>query len=198
MNNCKKEDVKMKEIEILVEVYDEPSKIIEKLDEFEFKGIKETTDVYYYDPKRDNLKPNKNMQIDECLRIRTKNNEHYITYKVDKFDEDGKWLYSDEYETKFEDIFMLNNIINKLGLKELLIIQNSKRTYINDKYEIVLETVKDLGYFLEVEYCTNEDVDVKEVKKEIQQFIDSLELNVSEELNMGKPEMMIRKNNILV
>jgi predicted adenylyl cyclase CyaB len=198
MNNCKKGDVRMKEIEILVEVYDEPSKIIEKLDNFEFKGVKETIDVYYYDPKRDNLKPNKNMQIDECLRIRTKNNEHYITYKVDKFDEDGKWLYSDEYETKFEDIFMLNNIINKLGLKELLIIQNSKRTYINDKYEIVLETVKDLGYFLEVEYCTNEDVDVKEVKKEIQQFIDSLELNVSEELNMGKPEMMIRKNNILV
>ena len=93
---------------------------------------------------------------------------------------------------------MLNNIINKLGLKELLTIQNSKRTYVNDKYEIVLETVKDLGYFLEVEYCTNEDVDVKEVKKEIQKFIDSLELNVSEELNMGKPEMMIRKNNIVI
>ena len=30
----------MKEIEILVEVYDEPSKIIEKLDNFEFKGVK--------------------------------------------------------------------------------------------------------------------------------------------------------------
>ena len=105
----------MKEIEILVEVYDEPSKIIEKLDNFEFKGVKETIDVYYYDPKRDNLKPNKDMQIDECLRIRTKNNEHYITYKVDKFDEDGKWLYSDEYETKFDDLFILNNIINKIG-----------------------------------------------------------------------------------
>ena len=188
----------MKEIEILVEVYDEPSKIIEKLDNFEFKGVKETIDVYYYDPKSDNLKPNKDMQIDECLRIRTKNNEHYITYKVDKFDEDGKWLYSDEYETKFDDLFMLNNIINKLGFKELLTIHNSKRTYDNGIYEIVLETVKDLGYFLEVEYCTNEDVDVKEVKKDIQNFIDSLELNVSEELNMGKPEMMIRKNNIII
>ena len=127
-----------------------------------------------------------------------KNKEHYTTYKVDKFDEDGKWLYSDEYETKFDDLFMLNNIINKLGFKELLTIHNSKRTYETGKYEIVLETVKDLGYFLEVEYCTNEDVDVKEVKKDIQNFIDSLELNVSEELNMGKPEMMIRKNNIII
>ena len=93
---------------------------------------------------------------------------------------------------------MLNNIINKLGFKELLTIHNSKRTYETGKYEIVLETVKDLGYFLEVEYCTNEDVDVKEVKKDIQSFIDSLGLNVSEELNMGKPEMMIRKHNIII
>lgn len=137
------------------------------------------------------------MQIDECLRIRTKNDEHFITYKVDKFDEGGKWLYSDEYESKFDDIFMLNNIVNKLGFKELLTINNSKRTYETDKYEIVLETVKDLGYFLEVEYCTSEDIDVKEVRKEIQYFIDSLNLNVSEELNMGKPEMMIRENNIV-
>lgn len=188
----------MKEIEILVEVYDEPQKIIEKLEKFEFKGTKETTDVYYYDPKRDNLKPNKDMQIDECLRIRTKNDEYYITYKVDKFDEDSKWLYSDEYESKFEDIYMLDNIIKRLGFKELLTINNSKRKYNTGKYEIVLETVKDLGYFLEVEYCTNEDVDVKEIKNEIQQFIDSLSLNVSRELNMGKPEMMIRKKNISI
>ena len=41
-------------------------------------------------------------------------------------------------------------------------------------------------------------IETVEVKKEIQQFIDSLELNVSEELNMGKPEMMIRKNNIVI
>ena len=71
--NLYKTKYKKNEIEILVEVYDEPSKIIEKLDNFEFKGVKETIDVYYYDPKRDNLKPNKDMQIDECLCIRTKN-----------------------------------------------------------------------------------------------------------------------------
>ena len=64
--------------------------------------------------------------------------------------------------------------------------------------EIVFETVKDLGYFLEVEYCTNEDVDVSYVKKEIQEFISSLGINVSSELNMGKPEMMIKKFKIEV
>ena len=51
---------------------------------------------------------------------------------------------------------------------------------------------------MEVEYCTNEDVDVKLIKKEIQNFIDGLGLNVSEELNMGKPEMYMKKNNIYI
>ena len=32
----------------------------------------------------------------------------------------------------------------------------------------------------------------------IQDFIDSLKLNVSSELNMGKPEMYLKKNNIIV
>ena len=49
---------------------------------------------------------------------------------------------------------------------------------------------------MEVEYCTNDDVDINNTKKEIQEFIDSLNINLSKELNMGKPEMYLRKNNI--
>ena len=50
---------------------------------------------------------------------------------------------------------------------------------------------------MEVEYSTNEDVDVKEIKKEIRDFIDSLGLNVKE-VNIGKPEMLLNKLNIKV
>lgn len=93
---------------------------------------------------------------------------------------------------------MINKIFDRLGFLELLTIHNSKRTYKYNDYEIVFETVKDLGYFIEVEYCTNEDIDVKNKKKEIQEFINSLGLNVSSELNIGKPEMMIKKYNIKI
>lgn len=187
----------MKEIEILVEVYSPIEDVIKILNKFTYEGIKETIDVYYYDPTRKNLKPNSKGEIDECLRVRTKDNKNYITYKVDNFD-NGKWLYSDEYETEVGNIYMVTEILKKLGLKELLTIHNSKKTYVTDKYEIVLETVKDLGYFLEVEYCTNEDVSVSSVKEEIQKFIDELGIKVSKELNMGKPEMMIKKFKIEV
>ena len=185
----------MKEIEILVEVFDNIEDIKKKLEKFEYKGLKNTIDEYYYDPKRATLKPDINGELSHCLRLRKKNNDYSITYKDDIF-ENGKWLYSNEYETKIESIEMMKEIFNKLGLVKFIEIDNKKETYIYNNYEIVIEDVKDLGIFMEVEYCTNEDVNIKEIKQEIQNFIDEMGLNVSEELNMGKPEMYMKKHNI--
>ena len=187
----------MKEIEILVEVYDDLSVIKKKFERFDYKGLNNTIDEYYYDPKRDTLKPDKDNQLSHCLRLRTKNTDHSVTYKDDVF-ENGKWLYSNEYETKIDSIEIMRDIFKKLGLIKFLEIDNKKETYVYGDYEIVIENVKDLGLFMEVEYCTNEDIDVKSVKREIQKFIDELGLNVSEELNMGKPEMYMKKHNIYI
>lgn len=188
----------MKEIEILVEVKSSYNKAKKVLDHFEFVGTSEVIDVYYYDPLRENLKPNKSGNLNACFRVRSKNNKNYITYKTDNFDSNGKWIYSDEYETNFQDVSTLKKIIELLGLKKLLVIHNKRRVYKYGAYEITLENVLNLGRFLEVEYETDEDVDVLKIKKEIQEFIDGLDLSVSDELNMGKPEMMMKKNNIKI
>ena len=165
----------MKEIEILVEVFDTKDRVKETLSSFNYMGLNKVIDEYYYDPKRDTLKPSKDDVYDN-----------------------NKWLYSNEYETEVEKIDMLKEIFNKLGLVKFIEINNSKETYTYKDYEIVLEDVKDLGLFMEVEHCTNNDVDVKEIKRQIQSFINSLNLDVSEELNMGKPEMYIKKHNIKI
>ncbi len=187
----------MKEIEILVEVYDDINIIKEKLKDYKYIGLKETVDEYYYDPQRDELKPDSNNQLSHCLRLRRNNNDYSITYKDDIF-ENNKWLYSNEYETKVESIDITREIFKKLGLKKFIEIDNKKETYKYKEYEIVIEDVKNLGLFMEVEYCTNEDIDIKKKKEEIQEFIDNLEINVSKELNMGKPEMYMRKFNIII
>ena len=140
----------MKEIEILVQLYDNIEKCKNSLNsKYVYEGTNMTIDEYYYDPLRNNLKPNKYNQIDECLRLRHKEDSCYITYEVDKF-EGKKWLYSDEYETKVEDITQLHKIFDLLGLKQLLIIKNKKSNYKSDKYEITIEEVEDLGNFMEV------------------------------------------------
>lgn len=187
----------MKEIEILVEVYEDMEKLKEVFKNFNYIGLKKTIDEYYYDPLRETLKPDKNGGLNHCLRLRKKNNEYSITYKDDVF-ENGKWLYSDEYETKVESLEMTQEILKKLGLVKFIEIDNEKETYTYENYEIVIENVKDLGIFVEVEYCTNDDVDVKVEKNKIQEFINNLGINVSEELNMGKPEMYMKKHNIVI
>ena len=93
----------MKEIEILVELYSSLNDAKDKLSKFEYIDKVHTIDTYYYDPLRNNLKPDINDQLDECLRLRQKGNNNYITYKVDHF-EGKKWIYSSEYETKIDDI----------------------------------------------------------------------------------------------
>ena len=187
----------MKEIEILVELYDDIEVVKEKLKKFNYIGLKKTVDEYYYDPLRDTLKPDKNNQLSHCLRLRQKNKEYSITYKDDVF-ENGKWLYSHEYETTIESLEMTRTILNKLGLIKFIEIDNEKETYTYKNYEIVIEKVKDLGLFMEVEYCTNDDIDIKEEKVKIEKFIKTLNLNTSEELNMGKPEMYMKKHNIKI
>lgn len=187
----------MKEIEILVEMYDSIDTIKEKFKEFEYVGLKKTIDEYYYDPKRDLLKPDENNQLSHCLRLREKDKEYSITYKDDVF-EGEKWLYSNEFETRVDSIDTIKEIFNKLGLIKFIEINNEKETYIFGDYEIVIENVKDLGLFMEVEYCTSEDVDIRLIKEQIQDFINSLGINVSDELNMGKPEMYMKKHNIKI
>ena len=85
-----------------------------------------------------------------------------------------------------------------VSLVKFIEIDNEKETYTYNDYEIVIENVKDLGLFMEVEYCTNNNVDIKQIKNQIQNFIDGLDLKVSKELNMGKPEMYMRKHNIKI
>ena len=184
-----------REVEILVEVLDKKEEAIAKLQDFKFLGDKKTLDIYFFDPKRDDLKPDASGQLKNCLRVRRKNNQSSIVYKVDHFDDSGVWLYSDEYETDIEETGKMIEILDKLGFEELVRIENTKSTFVTDKYEIVLEDVVNLGIFMEVErHEVGDDEDIIQVKTEIWTWLKKLGINVSLELIMGKPELMLRKN----
>lgn len=185
-----------KEVEILVEVFDKKKFALKKLSGLKFLGDKKIVDIYLFDSKREDLKPDKHGQLKKSLRIRSKDNEASITYKVDHFNKEGVWLYSDEHETVVNNYDETREIFSKLGFKELVRIENIKSTFVNDKYEIVIEDVKNLGIFMEVERLkVGPREDIIEIKKEIWDWIKSLNINISRELAIGKPELMLRKNN---
>lgn len=185
----------MKEVEILVEVFDKKHEVLKVLkSKLKFFGIKKVLDVYFFYPNSDNLKPDIKGRLKESFRLRKKGDKNYLTYKIDNFDIDGKWIYSDEEETIVEDFNIAKKIITNLNFKPLVEVDNRKYIFNTNKYEIVLEEVRDLGLFLEVEKIEIQDgEDIVKVKDEIFEFIKSLGINTTNELNAGKPELLLNK-----
>ncbi len=114
----------MKEVEILVKVLESKEEAIKKLKTYKFKGVNEVKDIYFYDPKSKDLMPDKDFRLKNSFRLRMKNNRPYMAYKVDNFDSEGLWSYSDEYEIEISDFNTGLKIINQIGLKELITIEN--------------------------------------------------------------------------
>lgn len=187
----------MKEVEILVEIKSTKEEVIKALAGFESHGVKRVTDLYFVDPLRDGLKPDNNYRLRASFRLRKKENQFFMAYKNDCFNDNDEWLYSDEHEIQIEDFDIAVHIIENLGLKELVKIENEKYVFITPDYEIVFEDVKDLGYFMEVE-CLKEvsDDQVSKTKDEIRGFISGLGLDVGKEMSAGKPELMLIKKGL--
>jgi adenylate cyclase class 2 len=184
----------MKEVEILFEVLDDVSTAQKSLAKFESHGPKKTLDVYYVDPLRKELQPTNTNTLNSVFRLREKDGHCFLAYKVNHYTGDNIWTYSDEHEVEVSDLRTTENIIEHLGLTTLVEIDNIKHTYTTDRFEIVLEEVKNLGTFLEVERLQVDDTeDIETAKKEIREFVRTIGIQVGEELNIGKPELMLKK-----
>ncbi len=189
----------MKEIELLVKVNESKESALHKLKDLKFIGKKSLLDVYLFEKKTDRFM-HRTMQDkgfpSECLRLRKSSDTVFLTYKKDHFDKTGKWLYSDEEETEVSDFDNMLLILKNLGYAEIARLENERMVYTTDKYEIVLEDVKNLGLFMEVEILTEENVDIPKIKDEMTRFLKELGLNVSDELNQGKLELLMKKQKL--
>ena len=180
----------MKEIEVEVAFDNSKEEVINILSRFNFKGDKEICDTYYFDPLRTNLQPESDLRLNETFRVRKNDKGCFLTYKKQHFE--GKlWVYSDEYETKIGDPNVLEKIIEMIGLEVLIRVHNKRKVYSYKDFEIELEDVENLGVFIEVEKLSNSSNDEMTIKKEIREFIKSLNLKNAKELNIGKNQYLL-------
>lgn len=187
----------MKEVEVLVMIQSENFQDIRNkiLNVARYVSKNTVFDTYYFDPLRNNLKPDDNLSLYECFRLRKKDDKTYLTYKIDRFDESGKWLYSDENESLVSKPNEISKIISNLGLKELVVVDMIKEYYENEDYTIAIEYVKNLGAFLEIESKKKFESleEIKEEKQKIKSFIAAFGFDVSCDVGIGKPEMLLKK-----
>lgn len=111
-------------------------------------GTVTQVDTYYDAPNRDFA------STDEALRIRRERDERgetvFLTYKGPRVDETTKTRQ--EAETAVEDSDATRTILSELGFQPAATVHKERERYALDESHVTLDSVRDLGEFVEVEY----------------------------------------------
>lgn len=157
-------------------------------------GSSQEVDKYYNSPHRNFLELK---HPAEYLRIRVKSGSGAITYKKVYFNETGWKTHADEYESKIEDTGQLEKIFSVLNFDNFLTIDKQRESFeFKDKFEIDLDIVKELGYFVEIEAM--EDFGGRDATyNEIANFAKKLGLDPNKQDNDGYVLMMMKKKGLV-
>lgn len=160
----------------------------------DFVGASFEIDKYFNAPHRNFLKPKHPY---EYLRLRVKNGKGVFAYKHVYFKKSGEKTHSDEYETEIDNPGRLEKILNVLNFKNFLIIDKQREKYIYKKqFEIVLDKVKGLGYFIEIEALKDfGGLDV--TREKLLSFANQLGIDSSKRDNKGYVLLLMEKKGLI-
>ncbi len=95
-----------------------------------------------------------------------------------------------EYETKVEDPEAVHKILLAMGFEPEVEVKKFRRKGKLGEYEICLDTVDELGTFIELEKLTDENADPHEVREELFQTLEDLGLSRNDEETRGYDTQM--------
>jgi len=168
----------MQNIEIEIQVNIENSK---PLTDFlgknaEFISEEQQIDEYFSPPHRDFIEAR---PVKEWLRLRNSNGKYSINYKNWYFDKKGKSNHCDEYETRLENLNQVRKILGILNFRPLVRVDKLRKIWEYKDYEIAVDSVKNLGDFVEIEYIgKNENIRPEIITQEM--------IDLLKEINCGK------------
>lgn len=168
--------------------HDELRNKLEKLQATKLR-VQRQVDVYYNAPHRDFL-AHKN--ISEWLRIRDEDGETSVTFK--------RWLpltaahktHCDEFETFVSDGEALRKLFVALDFTELVTVDKNREEWRLGGVVIALDTVKDLGNFVEFEYSGETAQTVAAAHAAIEECIKKLNAKLGDS-HTGYPHQLIDK-----
>lgn len=179
------------EIEIKVRVEDSSALLGFLKEKGEFKGEKHQVDAYYTPAHRNFLDQ---APVKEWFRLRQEGSEQSINYKNWHINDDGSTYHCDEYEVNVDDLEKTKLIFDALNFKPLIVVDKTRRIFIYNDFEVELDTVKDLGDYIEVEYKgKNTTATPKEITDSMVNFIESNGAKILERDFSGYPFLLLKK-----
>ncbi len=177
----------MEEVEIKV-ILKNPKEAIESLKKkAKFVKEKNQKDEYYIPEHKDFFSEH---PTKEYLRIRYEKGKNHLGYHLCHFSEDRTLLKTDEYETKVESPETISKILKKLDMIKKITVTKNRKSYKYKGFEILVDYIKELGYFLEIEAKKIES-SIEETKKECYIILEELGVEWEKALNMGYPDMIL-------
>jgi len=176
------------EIEIQVKINDTKPLLDFLKSNGTFRGEHYQKDEYFSPPHRNFLdkKP-----IKEWLRLR-ESGKNSLNYKNWHYGKDGKSHHCDEYETIVEDVNQARKIFSVLDIRPVVTVEKNRKIWDYQDYEISVDSVTNLGDFVEIEYKgKNQKVEPKVVTSEMIKFLKDLGIKKIERNYVGYPFMLL-------
>lgn len=153
------------EVKAKIDSFEEMEKRLENLGAL--KSKKEfQEDIYFASPIVDFA------QTDEALRIRTTNNNIFITYKGPKLNKDAKTRK--EVEMSIESAGKAKDIFEEIGFKEVRTVRKNRQYYTYENFEISLDDVEGLNPYMEIEISLEDGNDYDYAQKSIFELFEKL------------------------
>jgi predicted adenylyl cyclase CyaB len=129
-------------------------------------------------------------RIDYWLRVREEGDKASINFKDWSIsDNDG---FCTELESAVAEPADVKGIVERMGFAPAAVVDKKRRAYAYKDVEIAVDTVADLGSFIEVEYYGESD-DMKQAQKLLEQVLSEIGADLGAEDKVGYPYHLIKK-----
>ncbi|MBR4447594.1 class IV adenylate cyclase [Methanobrevibacter sp.] len=123
-------------------------------------------DIYFASPIVDFAK------TDEALRIRTTNNDTFITYKGPKLNDRAKTRK--EVEMTIENAEKAKDIFKEIGFRQVRTVRKNRQYYTYENFEISLDDVEGLDPYMEIEIALEDSEDYSQAQEKIFELFEKL------------------------
>jgi adenylate cyclase class 2 len=162
--------------------------------EAKFEKSSHQKDEYFNAPDRDFLKPKYPF---EWLSIRSRGDKTILSYKHYHPEDVQVATHCDEFETQVGNPEGIRKIFSSLGFRSIVVVEKQRETYnLRDEFEIALDTVDDIGHFVEIEALKDFGGVVK-TREKIFELAKSLGIDPKEADKRGYPFLVMEKQGLI-
>lgn len=123
-------------------------------------------DIYFQSPIADFAK------TDEALRVRTTDNDTFITYKGPKLNSEAKTRK--EVEMSVESTEKAQGIFEQIGFKPARVVKKKRQYYHYKNFEITLDDIEGLPPYMEIEIALEDGESYDEAQNSIFKLFEKL------------------------